>query len=89
MESMFPEVDFEDNSYRGLFVEAATRLTCSAMEAKLIPEGKSLEETTESILHFFEVAFHRVEEVFEEEFDEYIEEEYLDEEPRNGGSESH
>jgi len=85
MEPIFSDMDY-DEDLRDLFVQAATRITCSAIEAKLLHERTPAEETAENVLLFFETAFRRIQEVAEED---YLEEDdsYLEEETENGESE--
>ena len=83
MDPIFPEYDYEEEDLRDLYLQAATRLTCSAMEAKLLTasEGEATEETAENVLLFFEMAYRRIRTVAEDDDD------YLDEVEENGENE--
>lgn len=85
MEPTYPlyETEYEDeDDLRDLYVQAATRLTCAAIQAQLLKAGSTAEETSENVLHFFESAFRRIREVAEEES------EYLDDVEEDGEDQS-
>jgi len=81
MEPTYPlyEAEYEDeDDLRDVYLQAATRLTCAAIQGQLIKAGSTAEETSEGVLHFFEAAFRRIREVAEEDPD------YLDEVEEDG-----
>jgi hypothetical protein len=76
MEPIYPEyeMDYDEEDHRELYIQAATRLTCSAIEAEYFKKSDSVEESAEGIMLFFEVAYRRIRQVAEEEDDDYLEE---------------
>jgi hypothetical protein len=84
MDPVFPSLDYDDD-LRDLYVQAATRLTCSAIKSQMIQSGGNVEETAENVLLFFEIAFRRIQEVAEE--GDFLDDDFLDEKTENGDAE--
>jgi hypothetical protein len=77
------EMDYDEEDHRELYLQAATRLTRSAIKAGLFTKGATVEKSAEDVMLFFEVAFRRIRQVAEEEDD------YLEEVEENGDHELH
>ena len=72
MEPIYPlyEDDYDDeDDDLFMYIQAATRLTSSAMEAQLLKPGATADETADQVMLFFETAFRRIRDLSEEDDD--------------------